>query len=438
MKHLMLGLVALFCLSTPATAVEKWWDARWEARISVTVEAAEGVLPKRPVIIRWGDIAGKAAGAGYLLSSLRLVANGNPVPFQVDHLDAAGHFVGEKDFSLDPQDEIVFVAPAKTRSVLYLYMSKTPMPPPQFPSGVSATATRNSQSHYRLSSGGLTTNVQGTGLLDLSAALPANYGQASVVGLTWKGRSMTGQGSNWSVVMNSCPFPSGPENRWSAVKLVVNGPVRKIVSTSCLDSTIKAADGSVALNADVTRYFSMLAGVPVYDVEDVIECTAAKGEWVGTYSDRLVLGHRPQLDDVLLDGSSGTPRRVVLTDKSIPLTPDGRLDGVGGLVETPSVNDGWYAWVNEKDKLGLAVFYGTGRDANATPSGQLGFSAGWAMWQMNNSMSFSYTGLQPPTILRHRFRVIAMGSEKPDSVAREYRAWESAAIKVGSVERRKP
>jgi hypothetical protein len=444
MTRCLLAALGCLCLSLagPGSAAEKWWDRRWEARIPIVVKAVPGETAARPVILAWGTIAGDAAKAGFRLGSLRLVQDGRLVPFQVDHRDAAGHFLGNRDVSLDPQDEIVFVAPAAARTVFHLYLSTSPMPPAEFPAGVSARPVRTGQGHCRLATADLVVEVQGTGLADLAASSPANLGQAAVIGLTWKGHPLTGQANNWSVVMNACPFPSSPENRWQAVQCVVDGPVRKTVRTACSNSTLGGAAGTPTLQADVTRYFSVFAGAPLYDVEDVIECRAAQGDWTGTYTDRLIVGHPPQLDDVLLDGSAATPRRVALTDRSIPLTPGGRFDGVGRLVETANVNEGWYAWLNEQDRIGVAVFYGavSGSDAQTQPA-QVSFAAGWAMWSMENWISFVYRDLRAPTRLRHRFRVVCTPEATSARMAAEYHLWAGAlggAAAVGAIERRGP
>ncbi len=436
--QLIVFLGLAFVLAQQAKAAEKWWNAQWEMRIPIAVSASSGITPNRPVVISWADVAARLGGEDVRLGSLRLVRDGKSMPFQLDHRDSTGRFLPPGDLRLAPTDELVFTAPSDRRTVSYLYLSRSPVPPVAFASGVSVTPIRDGQAHQRLSTAGLSIDVQGPGPLDPATVSAANHGRASVVGMTWKGLTLTGQSSNWSVVMNSPPFPTAEGDCWRTVKLLVDGPVRKVVTTGCAGSTVKNADGSVALAADVTRYFSMFSGVPLYDVEDVVECTAAQGEWTGIYADRLILGHRPQLDDVLIDGSSGTPVRVALTDKSIPQIADGRFDGSGGLVQSKEVVDGWYAWLNEKDKLGVAVFYGAKQGGKPRPE-QMQYGSGWAMWHFDNWVTFAYTGLQSSATLRHRFRVAALEPPSVESIAAEYRLWENdmeGLVAVGVVERR--
>jgi len=336
--------------------------------------------------------------------------------------------------TLEPEDELVFVAPADRRTELYLYLSEGPKQPVTFPSGVEVTSQRRAQVHQFLSSGGMQIGVQGTGLLDLSAHTQANYGRGSVARVSWMGVGLNRQSTSWAVYMSAHPFPTGEENRWRMVKLLVDGPVRKVLAVSCLDSMAKAADGSVVFQANVTRYFSMFADVPLYDVEDVVHCSAVPENWTGGYGDRCHAGRDRDENDVLWEGSSGSVRTFPLADRNIAQNVR------GDLVSTEEAVDRWYAWFDEKDRMGLAVFYGAARAAGETPMPvRFGFGAGWEMWSTANGMSFAYEDLKAPTTLKHRFRVMGLGDVSAEQVAEEYRLWEdreAGSVTIGHIERR--
>ena len=437
---LLLG--CLFVLLAEPTMAEHarfsgaWWNEGWEARVPVAVEPRPGLLLKHPVVLRWGDIAEKLGDVEVMLSSVRLVEDGELVPFQVDHRDAKGDFLPPGNPTLDPEDELVFVTAEDRRAELYLYVSEGPKPPVTFPSGVTVRSLRRGQAHQMLSAAGLEIDVQGTGLLDVSVNVQANSARGSVPRLNWKGVEHNRMGTDWSVFMNGHPFPTGAKNRWQAVKLLVDGPVRKVVGVRCDDSTSKAADGSVVLRADVTRYFSVFADVPLYDVEDVVHCSQVQENWTGTYTNKCHAGHDRDAADVLWDGSSGSVRLLPLADKNITR----EYAASGNLVSTDDVVDRWYAWFDEKERMGLAVFYGHSQNGGEVPlPARIAFAGGWEMWSTVSRASFIYQGLKSPTTLRHRFRVVGLGDASPEQVADEYRLWEepaSAFAGIGKIERR--
>ena len=428
---LLLGCLSVFSADLAVAESAEWWSDGWEARVPIVVEAREGLLPKQPVVLRWGEIAERLGDPKARLCSLRLVAHGELVPFQVDHRDAKGDFLAPGNLTLDRQDEVVFVAPSGRQTELCLYVSQRPKPLISFPSGVEVETPRRQRFHRKLTTADLSIGVQGTGGLDLSANTQANSGRGTVVAISWRGCGLNWQGQHWGAVMNGHPFPTDEENRWRTVKLLVDGPVRKVVAVSCSNSTRKAADGSVAWQADVTRYFSMFAGVPLYDVEDVAHCSAVQENWTGTYIDRFHPGSRPDENDVLWDGSSGSVREFPLADKNIS------VEHTGGLVNTEDVLDRWYAWFDEKERMGLAVFYGPAQE-DVLPA-ETRFRAGWEWWSMANWMSFAYKGLKAPTTLGHRFRVMGLGDVSAEQVAEEYRLWEdpqAGSVTIGQIERR--
>ena len=416
-----------------------WWDDGWEVRIPITVEAAGGALAQRPIVLRWDRIANGSGIPRVRLSSLRLVSEGGLAPFQVDHRDHEARLLAPGDLTLDPQDELVFLAPSGRRTEFCLYASANPKPPATFPSDIQARELRRGHAQWTLSTADLAISVQGTGMLDLSANTRANHGRGAVVGLRWKGVLANWQGHNWGVVMNAHPFPTGPEDRWGAVKLLVDGPVRKVIAFNCPDSTAKDKDGAVILRADVTRSFAMFAGLPLYDVEDVVHCLATQGDWTAGYVDKFHAGRAPDVNDTLWDGSSGDPRTSPLAGQDIPLNEGGRFAETGTLVTTEKIVHGWYGWFDEKERTGLAAFYGVAQDGDVPAPAAIRFGAGWEMWSMANRMTFVYRGLEAPVTLRHRFRVIGLGDVSPETVVQEYRLWSADTmdlVTIGEVETR--
>ena len=426
----LLGCLSALLAEPAAAGSAPWWDDQWEVRVAVTVEARPGLLPQRPVVLRWSEIVEKLGGVKVTLSSLRLVAGRELVPFQVDHRDPVGHFLPPGNLRLDPQDELVFVAPADRRTELYLYVSRGPRQPMTFPSGVTVRSQRRDQAHQLLSTADLQIGVQGTGLLNLSRSTQANYARGAVASVMWKGDRLNSIWQAWVAFMNGHPFTSDELNRWNMVKLLVDGPVRKVLAVRCADATSKGSDGSGPLRADVTRYFSMVSGVPLYDVHEIVRCAEAPPSWTAEYVDTFFRGWSDRSGhEVLWEGSSGEHRRFA---------PKG--DGDEVAVSTDSVVDRWYAWFDENRRRGLAVFYGSSQDDAGTPRpARYGFRAQWHTWATGNQMSFMYEGLQAPTTLRHRFRVVGLDDASPEQVAQEYRLWEEPAaefVRIGRIERR--
>ena len=427
---LLPGLVA-------CSAQKPWWDVKWEARVPITVEAGGGLLAGRPVILRWGDVSRPLGEARVRLSSLRLIEGDRPIPFQIDHRDAKGDFLLPGNLTLDPQDELVFVCPGGRRTRMYLYISEHPKPLASFTSGVTVTSPRRQRYHRKLATAGMSIAIQGTGQLDLSASSQANSARAAVVELKWKGHTLNNQGMSWGIVVNSHPYPSSEADRWRNVRLLVDGPVRKVVATNCSNSTGKTADGQVTWQANVTRYFSMFAGVPLYDVEDVAHCTVVQPNWTAGYLDQFHAGSSYDEHDVLWDGSTGAVQAFSLAEKNIS------VERIGSLIDTQQVRDSWYAWFDEKQRTGVAVFYGparpaTGADDDATPA-RIRFRSGWRWYSTNNQMTFTHEGLTAPVTLRYRFRVMGLDDVSPEQVAGEYRLWENpeaTSITIGSAERR--
>lgn len=436
LASLLLGCLGAMSAAPGLAASAGWWNDRWETRVPITVETPAGVLRKRPVVLRWDTISKELPDSKVALGSLRLVSHGELVPFQVDHRDANGDFLPPGNLTLDAQDELVFVCPSGRKTSLHIYFSQNPRPPTTFPSGVKAVSVRagRGQAHQILSTAGLKIGVQGTGLPDLSANAQANHGRGSVVRLTWKGIGLNAQGTNWSAFIGRHPFPTSEENRWRVVKLLVDGPVRSVLCVNCKESTTTAKDGSVVLRANVTRYFSMFDGVPLYDVDDIVRCPEVQTHWTGTYTDKYHAGRNRDEHDTLWDGSSGSVRRFPLADKDIA------KNHTGGLVSTEKALDRWYAWFDRKERMGLTVFYGHSQHGDDIPlPARIHFEAGWEMWSTANRMSFVYANLKAPILLRHRFRVIGLDDVSPEQVAEEYRLWcaETAGfVTLGEVESR--
>ena len=424
--------------SQPTYAEAKWWNDYWELRVPIVVKASEGALSKRPVTIKWASISKKLGAIPVRLSSLHLIADGKSVPFQVDHRDSFGNYLTQGNMTLDPDDEIVFVTLSSKKTIYHLYMSRKPIPLPQFQTNIQALALRNTQAHQRLSSAGLSIDIQGDAPLDTASVPQAVYGKGAIVGMSWQGKPITGQNNNWSVVMNGHPFTADPGNRWQTTKLIVDGPVRKIVAARCDGISLTNSDTSVIFKGSVSRYFSMFSDSPLYDLDDVIECKTAQGNSVISYADRLILGQRPNVNDTLWYGSTGAPRRFPLSDSKIPHTKDGCFDTTGELIKLDNAQKGWYAWFDEKERIGLGVFYGTDQ-ATANQPTKVSFASGWAMWSSENWMAFYYTGLKAPTHLRHRFRVFGIRNATPDGVDREFRLWKNpqVTIEIGGIRRKK-
>ncbi len=410
-----------------AAASEDWQDAASEVRVPIVVASQPGAVPRRPIIVRWARVAAALGDAQVRPSSLRLFGEGKRQNFQVDHRDADGNLLAPGNLTLDPQDELVFVCPADRQTTLHLYGSAEPRPPVTPSSTVQMTLVRHGAGrvHYRLTSGELSIGIQGAGALDTDSHTPINYGRGSVVELTWLGRSAIWPSMNWSVYMNGHPFVI---ERWRRVRAVVDGPVRKVVAVDGLGKQETDDQGEAVRRVDVTRYFSMFEGCPLYDIEDVIKCRQVQPAYTITYTDRFFAGGRLDAADVLWEGSSGAARQFVLADKDIQANRNGRL------VNTKQVVAGWCAWYDTAEHTGLAVFYG--------PVGPTAvrYDGGWEWYSSVSRMSFAYEGLKAPTTLRHRFRIVGLAGVESKQVAAEHDMWRRGrrpSATIGRLQRRR-
>lgn len=432
------ALAALLpCTEDARAAGADWWDDDWELRLPIHVEPAAGVLSMRPVVVRWSQLVAAGAAADVQLSSLRLVREGRPVPFQFDHRDGDGDYV-TGDLGLDEPDELAFIAPGDVATTTYLYLSRAPKLPATFAPGLRPRSRRagRARSHWNLSTAGLAVDVQADGQLDPFANALANHGRGAVVGLVWRGRRLTSN-VNWSIALNqhplSGPGPADRPNRWRRATCVVNGPVRTIVRLDRPDHR-RVAGERVVLRADATRWFVMFTGVPLYDVHDVIRFHEVPSRWVAGHTDKFLPGGVRDEHDVLWDGSTGTPRRFALADHDVGQHPN------GSLVDNEQVADGWYLWLDDVDGTGLAVCYGAGSDdgLDAARPAHVAFRAGWEMWSNVNTVSFVYEALAAPVTVRHRFRVIGVAGVGAEQVAGEHRRFvagsDGGPVRIGAAE----
>ena len=436
-RHFLTAFVLCSRLTIAEVNEADWWDDRWESRLPIVVQAQPSLHTNRPVVIHWEEITRALGNAEVRPSSLRLVDKEKLIPFQIDHRDEKGRILPPGNLVLDPQDELVFVCRSEQELKLHLYFSALPKPLVAFPASVKVTSGRGfrRRAHQTLSTAGMEIAVQGDGLLDRSAHQAINYGRGSVVELIWQRVNLISH-VNWNICMNQHPFSSwtGGDNRWQMVKLVVDGPVRKVVAAKITNFRKRDKDGRDLIQVDVTRTFSMYSGVPHFDIENVARFSQVPPDWTATYADRFLPGGRRDANDVLWDASTGKLQKFALAEKNLDANPRGEL------VSHDKVVDGWYAWIDQKVKTGLAVFYRTGKVGSDEPSADaVGFSAGWRMWSNINWMSFRYEGLKAPTTLRHRFRVIGLKDAVPEQVAAEHRIWASDdgnRVTIGNLERR--
>ena len=410
-------------------APQPWADQQCQWRLPIVVSAQSGTLDQRPVVMRWSRVAQALHGTRVRLSSLRLIAGDKLVPYQIDHRNAAGQLVPSGNLRLDPEDELVFVCPSDRETVLHLYGSEEPRPLVRFPSGLKVTSLRDGsgQAHYVLSTADLKIGIQGAGAVDPTVNIRLNHGRGSVVELTWHGQSAIWPSMNWAVYMNGHPFAM---ERWRSAKLMLDGPVRKVIAVQGIGEVVKKGDGTTDCHVNVTRYFSMFAGVPLYEVEDRLQCVQVPSDWTVTYSDRFFAGSAQDASDVLWDGSTGVLREIRLADRGFQNTAS------NGLVETQDASAGWYAWYDIQEKKGLAVFY----RSTSLAAERTSFQSGWELYSSVNRMSFAYRKLHSPITLWHRFRVMGVANADGQQIATEYGLWSDDTglpVAIGPLERRR-
>jgi hypothetical protein len=268
-----------------------------------------------------------------------------------------------------------------------------------------------------------------------------NYGRGTVSELRLDGKVIANMRGSWGFFPVQHPFGTGPGAfKWSALKAVVRGPVRTVIETVRESFELKGKKDKPTLIGRVIAEWAVYEGCPVLDAS--ITCT-----------------YRTHVDAQSL--SFGFPMHVggkIQGHESLWVPLLGRAYRVGvpkgfadlwypTLYTTPVPEEGWFAWVDAKDKHGLAVFYekmatvrARARWVSHRPPHNPTVRIRLTPQQLpENTVTWRHRRLAGTDRMRYDLRLVGLTEDAGPAIRAAYRGWAlpvEEAVEVGFPETR--
>jgi hypothetical protein len=463
--------VALLLAAGPvrsAPAGEEWWDPVFPHRLSLTFPASPVELRDLPVLLTGREFYALTGAPRPPCASFRAVTADGERPLQVDERDGTGEIVAQPNGVLDGDDEILFTVhlAAGQPTPCFLYWADTSQPPPLAAAAVqmepesrdpSAAADGTSAprrpaavqvepesddpfvrlwlSNDRLRLG---FNSRGTDTPEKNE--PGNWGRGTIAKLFLDGFPLTNIGGSWTFFLPHHPFGAGPGDfRWSDPEVVAAGPVRTVLRMRRTGIEWKSAGpltalgGQVFLTGEATHTFALYAAAPIVDAEMTLRYTATRDDWPAAFNFPLQVGKSLDPADVLLVPLAGQVFRRAVTQDD--------LDGwYPTLYSTPVPEEGWFAWVDSQEHVGLAVFYermASLRDRAEwvsyrpvlNPEVHVRLTPGGSV---ENTVQWVHRSLTSATVMRYPLRLVGLTDDHGDAVRWQYRLWAEELRRVAA------
>lgn len=405
-----------------------WWHEGWEHRVKLVIPPAPG-SGRLPVTIA-GSVLRQAGVEGDVpVGSLRVVGSPGEIPCQVDERDGTGELIRHGNRLLDDDDELVFFIDCRDVAASYfIYFSRHPRPPGKYVSklryGRPSGAFNDAVAHGTFYAGDLKVSVKGPKLTDPMARSKHNYCSGAISALQWRGHRFISPSRAWTWFIPNHPFGATPSTViWSLPKLIVDGPVRKVV---CLEAT-----GLPAPVESVRHYVAVYADRGVVDFEEVIEYGAVEKDI------KLSLGFPIGMvpDFVTASGSGEGLARRELTEEERSAQREGKVVVVSRSDQATDARP-WWAWCSPARRVGLATFFakhaGSGR---GLMDGERWSSLTYVRRDQNHTRVT--LGFVPQKTVRHAMRFCCI--EDFDGVPLHFRVWSDASLgwaRLGRVETR--
>ena len=183
------------------------------------------------------------------------------------------------------------------------------------------------------------------GAEDPTAHHIGNYGRGALTVVEFDGKRLTAIRSGWANVLPHHPFGFGPgKHRWTPLRGVCDGPVRTLVVTECPE-----------WEEGVRAEFAIYHRGPAFDVTYTMRYQEREPESMRKprkfgFSYPFRVGKKGDLNDVLLVPLAGRVDQYRLTEKDLSSFYPTHY-------QTPLPDEGWFAWVDTVESVGLAVFY---------------------------------------------------------------------------------
>ncbi len=347
---LFCGFILLSILNPPLTSSEEtelWWNSRFSVRVPVIVkETLEVERKNSPVIVKGSQIRTAARSYGYRLSRMRLIHNGQEIPFQVDERDRTGIplFEGGGNGILDPDDEFIFqvnLQPGETKRFdLYLPIADNEIPDRSYDGSTKWMQAIGGKREFDLffENGLIGLGTRGGAGLKAPNAGFGGGGRGRITSLIVNHRQMVHIGYAWGNGL----FRSSILDRleWTSPVPVISGPARATMMTDAI--TFDIDWGGKKLKGDAHRIFHIYNGLPYIEVEELIEFYEPQEDITIDYNSTLSPsgGSRDWINERIFISAAG---KITAEDYKKPLIKSkGRAD--------------WIALQNPVRNLGLAVF----------------------------------------------------------------------------------
>lgn len=325
--------------------------SRYAADIRFAPQPA--ALRDMPLVMTGADLYRLTGAARPAVASLRVRLNGEERACQVDERNASGQYA-KSNGVLDDDDEIVFYLDFESNQPATLTISwSTDAPPPDTtgngpaaePNLVSLTPdTKTSYVELWAETETFRIGFNAHGLDDPTLHKIGNYGRAACAVLEFRGKRLTDITSAWANVIPAHPFGYGEgPHHWTPLATAKRGPVRTLLTTRRTD-----------YEQGVRAEFAIYGRGPAIDLRYAMQYTRQEPEEKGTqqlaFRYPMRLGDRADTGDVMLVPLAGRIHEYRLTEEDLQAFYPTRY-------ETPLPDEGWFAWVDTAEEVGLAVFF---------------------------------------------------------------------------------
>jgi len=325
--------------------------------VEVRFPPAPGSLESMPVVLTGAELHRLTGAALPVCSSIEAALNGERRACQVDEKNGTGRWAASNGV-LDHDDELAFYTDLVKGEPATLVLAWTEADgarattPPAAAGPVDPDQTVKITEEHKipyvelwLETEQFRLGMNAEGADDPEAHDIGNYGRAAFSVVEFRGKSLTAIRSGWANVLprHAFGYGAGPF-RWSKLKVVRRGPVRTIVET-------ERSDYENGVRAEFAVYTRGPAIDLAYSMRYVkLEPEPQRQPQGLGFGYPMRLGAKGDVNDVLLVPVAG---RV---DKH-RLTPENIAAFYPTYYETPLPQEGWFAWADTAENVGLAVFF---------------------------------------------------------------------------------
>lgn len=439
MKHLAwAAVVTLVVLGAGLAGAADPWDAPdYRQRIALSLPGTAGGHLKVGLKFTGADFFRLTGFPRPSVRALLLGGAQGRVPLQVEERDGTGFIVQEGNGRLDDDDQVLFIVElGPTPQKLYLYYDGPEAPVTEAPTAL----TIKEGNPITLAGTDLTIAVRGGGLDDPSKNVIQNHGRGGIVFCSWKGTTVIDQ-TKYIASYFPMTIASGPGNpKWSEPVVVASGPARTVVEMHCEGYEAKTGE-KVTLRGKVTHYVALWNDAPCADLEEVVAYTTSTNDFSWGYSAGALIGQELDANDRMV---------VPLMDQAYVVKLPTREEIADApyrqLYSTWVPEEGWYAFQDLGEKVGMATFYENLTEIRERDT-WVAYRPAWnpvlyfrtTPGPLEIRLSFTDRAARARSEWRRGLRYAFLQDERPEDIRLLYRCWGlpvDELAKVGAPERR--